>query len=194
MKRNIGLLVFVAVVVVVSQWRWLAAQVVTEEPAVVSPTYVAIPARQQEVITTAPSPQYVWVSGQWERTPSSWSWTAGRWVQPPFSNAYWVPGYWKHNSGHFVWQSAHWAAAAQGVVVQKPVTIPPVYEEVQPETPANVTNVVWQPGYWDWRGTWVWVPGEYVQTAAAKATWVQGAWESTVAGTWRWNPAHWAVS
>jgi hypothetical protein len=194
MKRNFGLLAFVGLVLVMSQWHWLAAQVVTEEPAVVSPTYVAVPARQQEVITTAPSPQYVWVSGQWERTPSSWSWTAGRWVQPPFSNAYYVPGYWKHNSGHFVWQPAHWAAAAQGVVVQKPVTVPPLYAEAQPAAPANVTSVVWQPGYWDWRGTWVWVPGEYVQSTAARATWVPGAWESTVAGTWRWNPAHWAVA
>ena len=43
MKRNIGVLAFVGVVVVVSQWRWLEAQAVTEVPEVVSPTYVAIP-------------------------------------------------------------------------------------------------------------------------------------------------------
>jgi hypothetical protein len=194
MKRNIVVLVFIGVVAVVSQLRWLSAQVVTEEPVVVSPTYVPIPPRQQEVITAAPAPQYVWVSGQWERTPSSWNWSAGHWVQPPFSNAYWVPGYWKHRTGHFVWQSAHWAAAAQGVVVEKPVTIPPVYAEVQPAAPANVTGVAWQPGYWDWRGTWVWVPGEYIQTTTPKATWVPGQWETGIAGTWRWSPAHWAIT
>jgi hypothetical protein len=171
----------------------LAAQARFETQPIIAPTYLAFPPRQQEVITEAPSPEYVWVSGQWERTPDSWSWSAGRWVKPPFSNAYWVPGYWQHNRGQFVWQTGHWAAANQGLIVAKPVTLPPLYVEPQPDPPA-ATNLVWQPGYWDWRGTWVWVPGEYIQTTTPGAVWVQGAWVAGVGGTWRWSPAHWAVS
>ena len=194
MKLSIVVLIFVIFLVGTGELhRYLSAQVVAEEPAVFSPTYVAIPPRQQEVITTAPAPQYVWVSGQWERTPDKWKWSGGRWVQPPFSNAYWVPGYWKHRGGQYAWQPAHWGVANQGVVVAKPVSVPPVYTEVQPAAPA-ATNVVWQPGYWEWRGTWVWVPGEYIQSTAPKAVWVAGAWVTGADGTWRWSPAHWAVT
>jgi hypothetical protein len=195
MKRSIVVLIFVVLLVGAGELhRHLSAQVVTEEPAVVvSPTYVMVPPKQQEVITTAPSPQYVWVQGQWERTPDNWSWSAGRWVQPPFSNAYWVPGYWKHRSGQYAWQPAHWGVANQGVVVAKPVTVPPLYTEVQPPAPAT-TNVVWQPGHWEWRGTWVWVAGEYISSTAPSAVWVAGAWVTGADGNWRWNPAHWAVT
>jgi hypothetical protein len=195
MSRCIAVLVLVGVVAGMGVMQHhLAAQAVVDVPTVVSPTYIATPPPQQEVITTAPSPQYVWVPGQWDRTPDKWSWSTGKWVQPPFGNAYWVPGYWKHNGGQYVWHPAHWAAANQGVIVNKPVTIPPVYAEVQPTAPAGATNLVWQPGYWDWRGTWVWVPGAYVATSSPKAVWVQGEWESTADGTWRWNPAHWALA
>ena len=202
MKRFTLFILFIAIVAAASALHeHLSAQevvdvpTVTEAPAVVSPTYVAIPPRRQELITTsAPSPQYVWIAGQWERTPASWSWTNGKWVQPPFSNAYWVPGYWRHNSGKYVWQAAHWGVANQGVIVNKPVTVPPVYAEVRPAAPAGATGLAWQPGYWDWRGTWVWVPGEYITTSSPKAVWVPGAWETAVDGTWRWSPAHWAVT
>ncbi len=113
------------------------AQAILNPPPVVSPTYIAVPPPQQEIITEAPGPAYVWVSGRWERTAGSWSWNPGRWVKPPFSNAYWIPGYWQHNSGKFLWTKAHWAAADRGVVVQKPVTVPPLYEEVLPSAPRN---------------------------------------------------------
>jgi hypothetical protein len=192
MKRILVVLVFVVLIVGISNLQYrTAAQVVEEPPTVVSPTYIAVPPRQQEIIAAAPSPQYVWIPGQWERTPASWSWTVGKWVQPPFSNAYWVSGYWKYHGGKYVWQPAHWAAANQGVVVAKPVTLPPVYAETQPPAPAGSTNLVWQPGYWDWRGTWLWVPGEYIQTTTPKAVWVPGAWVADTTGMWRWSPAHW---
>lgn len=192
--------VCVVLVLLVALWevgtsrQGTTAQVVSEPAPVVSTTYVPVPAAQQEVITTAPSPQYVWVAGQWERTPDNWSWNAGKWVQPPFGNAYWVPGYWKHHCGRYVWQAAHWAASAQGVLVAKPVTVPPVYAETQPAPPAGVTNVVWQPGHWEWRGTWMWVPGEYVQPTAENLAWVPGEWVAGADGLWRWTPAHWATA
>ncbi len=171
----------------------LFAQAILDPPPLVtSPTYIDVPPPQQEIITAAPSPAYVWVAGQWERTADSWSWTPGAWVQPPLSNAYWAPGYWQHNNGQFLWSSGHWAAADQGTVVQKPIVVPPLYEEVQPPAPTK-PGLVWQPGFWEWRGTWVWVPGEYIQTTTPNAVWVQGAWEATADGAWRWNPAHWML-
>ena len=191
--RHFTLLICVCLIVGVGALHHhLSAQVVVDQP-VVSPTYIAVPPVQQEVITTAPSPGYVWVSGHWNRTPSTWQWNAGSWVQPPFGNAYWVPGYWQHRGGKYAWQSAHWAAANQGVIVAKPVTMPTVYEEAKPVAPAQ-TNVVWQPGHWEWRGSWLWIPGEYVQAAVPKAVWVQGQWVAGVGGLWQWSPAHWAVT
>ncbi len=139
MRQIIVVLIFILVIVGggVLHQHTVAQQVVAEEPLINSPTYVAVPPRQQELITAEPSPQHVWVSGQWERTPDSWAWSAGKWIRPPFSNAYWVPGYWKHRSGQYVWQSAHWGVANQGVVVTKPVAVPPVYAEVQPAAPTR---------------------------------------------------------
>jgi WXXGXW repeat (2 copies) len=171
----------------------LRAQAILDVPPSTSPTYVEVPPVQQQVITEAPSPAHVWVPGRWERTAGTWTWKAGTWVKPPFRNAYWVPGYWRHNNGQLVWLGGHWAVAKQGVVVAKPVTVPPIYEEAQPAAPA-ATGYVWQPGYWSWRGTWVWVPGQYIKLISPEAVWVAGAWEATPGGLWRWNPAHWAFS
>lgn len=170
----------------------LAQAILNPPPLVTSPTYIDVPAPQQEVITAAPGPSYVWVPGQWERSADEWTWNNGEWVQPPFSNSYWVPGYWQNWGGQYQWEAGHWAAAEQGVVVQKPITVPPVYEQVQPVAPAT-TGYTWQPGYWTWQATWVWVPGEYIQTVTPGAVWVQGEWEA-VDGTWRWIPAHWAAA
>lgn len=193
MRRITVELSFVALIVVAGALHHqLSAQALLGPAPVVSPTYIEVPPPQQEVITAAPSPQYVWVSGQWERTADSWTWNAGQWVQPPFSNAYWVPGYWQHQGGQYVWETSHWAAADQGVVVQKPVAVPSIYPEIKPTAPAT-GSLVWQPGYWDWRGTWVWIPGEYIQTTTPTATWVPGEWVAGVNGTWQWSPAHWAV-
>jgi hypothetical protein len=73
------------------------------------------------------------------------------------------------------------------------VTLPPLYVEPQPDPPAT-SNLVWQPGYWEWRGTWVWVPGEYIQSTIPNAVWVPGTWVAGIGGMWRWSPAHWSVS
>lgn len=164
----------------------LAAQVL-----ITSPTYIAVPPPQQEIITPAPSSSVVWVPGSWDRTPDEWNWKPGEWVQPPFSNAYWVAGYWQHQGGQYQWEPAHWAAGEQGAVVANKVAMPQLFVEPQPA--ATVPNTVWTPGHWEWRGTWVWVPGVYVTSSQPQAKWVAGDWEAAADGTWRWNPAHWAM-
>ena len=62
--KNTTLILCVGLIVGIGALHHLSAQVVVEQP-VVSPTYIAVPPVQQEVITTAPAPNYVWVSGHW---------------------------------------------------------------------------------------------------------------------------------
>lgn len=169
-----------------------ATQLLAQVP-VTSPTYVEVPAPQQEIITTAPSSQAVWIPGSWERTPDQWTWSEGKWIKPPFRSAYWINGYWQHSGGQYVWESGHWAAGAQGAVVAQKVAPPMPVAEVQPAPPTTIANPKWAAGHWEWRGTWVWVPGHYVAASNPKAVWVQGEWDSAADGTWRWNPAHWAL-
>jgi len=161
---------------------------------ITSPAYVEVPPPRQEIITAAPSNQAVWVPGAWERTPDQWNWVNGQWVKPPFNRAYWVTGYWQHAGGQYQWNAGHWAAGAQGAVVAQKFAAPAPITEVQPTPPADLNNPVWTPGHWEWRGTWVWVPGQYIVTANPQAVWVQGEWDAAADGTWRWNPAHWAVN
>lgn len=160
---------------------------------ITSPTYVEPPPPRQETITVAPSPTMVWVPGAWERTPDQWFWTDGKWVAPPFRKAYWTPGYWQHLGGQYHWLPGHWAAGTQGAVVTQKVTPPAPIVETQPAPPANQSNLAWAPGHWEWRGTWVWVPGQYVATTSPQAVWVAGEWDPAENGAWRWNPAHWAT-
>ena len=173
----------------------LAADWVFAESATVatSSTYVESPPARQETITVAPSAQAVWVPGSWERTPDAWVWTNGQWVTPPFRRAYWTAGYWQHVGGQYQWLPGHWAAGNQGAVVTQKVAPPAPLVETKPAAPVGVNNPVWAPGHWEWRGTWVWIPGQYIVTSNAKAVWVQGEWEGAADGTWRWNPAHWVV-
>jgi len=171
----------------------LDAQQTLPPPVITSPALVETPPPRQEVISVAPTNSAVWVPGAWERTPDQWSWVDGRWVKPPFTRAYWVNGYWQHSGGQYVWQTGHWAAGNQGAVVAQKVPAPAPLVETQPAPPTNVTNLVWAPGHWEWRGTWVWIPGQYVTTTNTQAVWVPGEWDSMADGTWRWNPAHWAV-
>jgi hypothetical protein len=162
-------------------------------PLVTSPAIVEPPPPQQETITIAPSPQTVWVPGSWERTPDQWLWVDGKWVAPPFRRAYWTPGYWQHVGGQYQWLPGHWAAGSQGAVVTQKIAPPAPLTETQPAPPAAAGNLAWAPGHWEWRGTWVWVPGHYVTNTNAQAVWVQGEWDAVADGSWRWNPAHWAV-
>lgn len=161
--------------------------------AATSSAYVDVPPPQQETITVAPSAQAVWVPGSWERTPDEWVWTNGRWVTPPFRRAYWAVGYWQHVGGRYQWLPGHWAAGTQGSVVTQKVATPAPLVEAKPAPPAGLNSPVWAPGHWEWRGTWVWIPGQYIVTSNPQAVWVQGEWDAAADGTWRWNPAHWAV-
>jgi hypothetical protein len=65
---------------------------------------------------------------------------------------------------------------------------PPSQVEVVPPQP-DVT-FIWTPGYWDWRGRWVWVRGYWGPRLHPGAVWVRGGW--VYHGHHRvWARAHW---
>lgn len=160
------------------------AQTIVEETPVVPP------APQAEVITEEPSAGHVWVPGSWERTPGQWTWVAGHWEQPPFQPARWQAGHWQYDQGKYVWNAGHWASAPVGVVVQKPVAVPPLPVETVPVAPSP--GLVWVPGRWEWNGvSWTWYAGYYAAAPVVGATWIPGYWKQGLLGNWRWIEGHW---
>ena len=72
-----------------------------------------------------------------------------------------------------------------------PAPIPPPMAEAIPNPPVSPVPLMWQPGHWDWTGnSFVWTPGQYVESAGHGGTWMPGWWQQTGAG-WVWQPAHW---
>ena len=65
---------------------------------------------------------------------------------------------------------------------------PPQYEAVPPPPPGPA--MVWTPGYWNWAGRWVWVPGRYAARPYHHAVWMPGQWRPRHGG-WVWVEGHW---
>lgn len=88
------------------------APVVVAAPVAVtvaSPVYVqeAPPAVVQEEIGISPSPNHVWVQGNWAWD-NGWHWHRGSWVVKPYHDSVWVSGRWeRHPNGH-VWVGGRW--------------------------------------------------------------------------------------
>jgi hypothetical protein len=140
----------------------------------------------------------VWIPGDWERTPDQWQWVGGHWAKAPFGNARWVGGYWKYETGQYVWNPGHWASAdpGQGLVVAKPVEMPPLPVEPTPTVPLAPPqpNYRWVPAQWSWTGYgWSFVPGYYAAVPDPKATYIAGHWKQGLFGQWRWIAGHWEV-
>lgn len=73
---------------------------------------------------------------------------------------------------------------------------PPQGADMPPPPPAEVISpqpnmeYVWNPGYWDWAGHWVWVKGYWGPRPHTGAMWVQGGW--VYQGDKReWVHSHW---
>ena len=72
-----------------------------------------------------------------------------------------------------------------------PPPVPPPMADAIPKPPVSPTQLIWQPGHWDWTGSsYVWVPGQYVPRGGHSDLWTPGYWEKTSSG-WVWRPAHW---
>lgn len=56
----------------------------------------------------APSPNHVWVEGEWEARGGRYVYKPGYWVLPPRPHARWVRGHWRHYRGGWAWIPGHW--------------------------------------------------------------------------------------
>jgi hypothetical protein len=66
----------------------------------------------------------------------------------------------------------------------------PARAEVMPKPPVSDTQLVWQPGHWDWTGaTYVWTGGKWVQNPGG-TSWMAGSWTLSPGGSCAWNPGH----
>jgi outer membrane lipoprotein SlyB len=74
-----------------------ATTIVSQEP----------PLPPVETMTPAPSPDYVWVGGEWIWN-GRWVWVVGHWDLPPYGGAVWVRGAWVR--GPYGWgrTPGHW--------------------------------------------------------------------------------------
>lgn len=72
--------------------------------------------------------------------------------------------------------------------VQSPEAPPPPVAEVVPMQPE--ATFAWTPGYWDWRGHWVWMRGYWAPPPHPGAVWVQGGWVQSH-GQYVWVHPHW---
>jgi hypothetical protein len=96
------------------------------------------------------------------------------------------------------------------VYVRQPPPPPPVAAAPAPDQPSDVVvteappppqqevivaapgpEFVWTPGYWGWRGRWVWIGGRWAHPPHRHAVWVAGHWGHRghgyvwVGGRWR---------
>jgi len=65
------------------------------------------PPAPAETIVAAPSPDYVWMDGEWIWN-GRWVWVGGHWGYAPYPHAVWIRGYWVH--GPYGWrrEPGHW--------------------------------------------------------------------------------------
>ena len=68
----------------------------------------APPPPPAETVIVAPSPDYVWVGGEWVWSGGGWVWVGGRWVLPPYRHGVWIEARWDH--GPYGWRRVpgHW--------------------------------------------------------------------------------------
>lgn len=59
-------------------------------------------------VVAAPSPEYVWVDGQWTWNGGTWVWVGAHWVLPPYPRALWVGAHWERGPYGWHWVGGHW--------------------------------------------------------------------------------------
>lgn len=65
------------------------------------------PAELEEKIPASPSPNHIWVKGNWKWV-GRWEWIQGRWVEKPHQDSTWTAGHWIKKPNHWLWIPGHW--------------------------------------------------------------------------------------
>lgn len=68
----------------------------------------APPPPPTETVLVAPSPDYVWVDGEWVWNGGTWVWIGGRWALPPYRHAVWFGARWEHGPHGWHRVGGHW--------------------------------------------------------------------------------------
>ena len=70
--------------------------------------------------------------------------------------------------------------------------VPPPLSEQIPLPPVSETQLIWQPGHYDYTGSggYVWLPGAYVPQDG-HTLWMPGYWAEQPDGSFAWIAAHW---
>jgi hypothetical protein len=89
------------------------APVVATVPSPVGASSVVVmqapPQAQQEVPTTRPTRDHVWVAGYWSwKDNSRYEWVAGHWVVPPRVGAVFVPPRWQPEGTNWRFYEGYW--------------------------------------------------------------------------------------
>jgi len=66
------------------------------------------PVARIEVITAAPTPSHLWVSGYWRWGRSDFEWIPGHWERPPRYRSAWVPGHWEREPRGWFYVEGFW--------------------------------------------------------------------------------------
>lgn len=69
----------------------------------------ARPQRRREVRSERPGPRYVWIKGDWHHTGQEWSWSDGRWSEPPQRRARWIAPRYQKVRGGYRYVPGHWS-------------------------------------------------------------------------------------
>ena len=86
----------------------IAGSTPVPEPQMIPPdAQTPPPPPPDETAPPAPSPDYVWVGGDWVWN-GGWVWVGGHWVYPPFRGAIWLHGGWGRGGGGFHRRPGHW--------------------------------------------------------------------------------------
>jgi hypothetical protein len=69
----------------------------------------APPPRRREVVIERPGPRHMWIKGYWHHTGQQWSWSDGRWSEPPRAHARWVSPRYQKVRGGYRYIPGHWS-------------------------------------------------------------------------------------
>jgi hypothetical protein len=181
---------FVGLLVGILQGTAWAAPVVSQP----LPPAVEGPAAAQ------PTPNHVWIPGQWYQANDGYSWATGHWDLAPRPGASWIPAHWEARDGGFVLLAGFWQDT-QPVAVVAPPPAQEVVVEAAPPPPQTEVIIerpsprhVWIGGYWGWHeGRHVWIAGRWELPPHERAIWEAPRWETRggryvlVPGRWRDN-------
>ena len=173
-----------------------AAPVVTQPlpPAIEGPT------------AAQPTPNHVWIPGQWYQANDGYSWAVGHWDLAPRPGASWIPAHWEPRNGGFVLLDGFWQDPQPVAVIVPQAPIPPEQEiivEAAPPPPQTEVIIerpsprhIWIAGVWGWReGRHVWMQGHWELPPREHVVWEASHWDRRdgryvfIAGRWRENDA-----